>query len=365
MNNLNEFYQKLKQKFNLLDIRFHFENTSEFAPKLCSEILPFSKVFVLYSSHYFIKNRGLFLNEFEKYNIRCINLVEDINFYKNFNVKANNSILEDVRAIITFEEELVEYALELAKELSITCIISPKRFPPFVFSKLNVNKEKKEKGINSLQVVINCNNAKGDEEFSLLYSKIISILDIKLNLVLNTIALVDEELDRFSNLLEFGLKEYLVEEQNNFGFLFMQRIKLELIEYAINYQPKAKNCEQAKLILSLLSRKGETENFPPDYRHRAKLYSEKTNESYFTVLERVLNQIKELKKNQYRLAIFMPIIKKLAKNHLEKYKPHFKKYKKEHIETKPNREILKEINYLAEDKRLINCLTILREEGKI
>ena len=161
------------------------------------------------------------------------------------------------------------------------------------------------------------------------------------------------------------VSDYLVEEQNNFGFLFMQRIKLELIEYAINYQPKAKNCEQAKLILSLLSRKGETENFPPDYRHRAKLYSEKTNESYFTVLERVLNQIKELKKNQYRLAIFMPIIKKLAKNHLEKYKPHFKKYKKEHIETKPNREILKEINYLAEDKRLINCLTILREEGKI
>ena len=48
MNNLNEFYQKLRKKFNLLDIRFHLENTSEFVPKLCSEILPFSKVFVLY-----------------------------------------------------------------------------------------------------------------------------------------------------------------------------------------------------------------------------------------------------------------------------------------------------------------------------
>lgn len=275
VDKINDEISSLSHSSFIEKPRMVYGRTLKQLVRTCSEQAPFSKVLVLYSQNDFSLLGKDLTKEFLSAGLKPLSvIVKDCNTFL-YNLKP--SIPEDVRVIASVSTELSDMVFNIASELKVKGVIVVKNLPSRLIT----------------QNVLSCNGAHFilDEkieidfakEYSICIGKIISLLDIRLNVYLKIKEIKTETEQNFSKIIDKLINLNAGEKEHSYEILAI-RFALEVIESDCGVDPLLLTHAQAFYLLQMLT-KTSIKILPTNFIALAKEREKRFGDNYLSLLK--------------------------------------------------------------------------------
>ncbi len=354
---INEFASGLNQTLNFSKIEFYSGDFLQKTASVCSEICPYCKLVVLYTQDCFESFGEKFSNILKQKGVTPINVILNFNQVETDLNMLEQSFPENARLVVAIEEGCIFSCQALAKFKGVDCVIGLESFPQKLFNKL----------MPPPTHFVFCEKLKMDKRqtYSIVVSKIISLLDIKLKQFLKIIPKNPIQSDEFVEILDKAIDELVLDNRLFNEKLIEYAVKLELLEIALGHISKNYDIKTSLCMIKLIASNLKKEFFSsPNYLVRAERVNKLYGLDYYQTLKGFKFQIDKFKEYQENLTDIKKGLSALSSLYLELTPKIVKTFKSlGGVWSAQNKQILQSIKYAGDIHYYNNSMSLLRETG--